>query len=191
MEITAKDPMIAIRLQAAKYVLGLVNSDELILFANRVLSDDISPPSLIELAITDRGRAFLKPMMSDVGPLFESALEELHLPLPSRHDAIWMLARHCVEQIQERNVSPLNALNFLCWDLRHAAENEPSFPKGGYVGEELDISALYGIYDSYSCPNETYYEPEQREIENEHERCAILDHEAREEAAAWLERHPQ
>ena len=61
-------------------------------------------------------------------------------------------------------------------------------PSGKYAGDELDTAALYGLYWSYTEPNENYYKG--RVITDESERRAIIDELVRCEARGWLDRHP-
>lgn len=64
-------------------------------------------------------------------------------------------------------------------------------PNTKYLGDGLDVAHLIGLYWSYSEPSENHYEAENRIIEDEDERQALLDSLAREEARAWLARHPE
>ena len=178
--IDNSDPLLALRLLAARYSLGLAESWDLPPAADRALQAGIYSDALAELASKS------EPVMSMVGPLFERAMSELGEGIPSQLDAAWTLTRYCVEQIVQSTSSPIEALEFLWWKLM----NRNAVPPGNVVGSALDISQLMAIYDSYSCPNETYYVAEQREVTNEAERTRILDRLVREEAHAWLERHP-
>jgi hypothetical protein len=126
------------------------------------------------------------PVMADVGPLFERALAELELPLPSRAEAAWLIARHCMESILSDSGS-VHATLGLLKDASQAASDV--LPDKEYVGSGLDLGCLIGIYYSHDEPNENYYEPENRVITDERERQAILERDARREAFEWLRRH--
>ncbi|HVT82480.1 MAG TPA: hypothetical protein VHM90_17700 [Phycisphaerae bacterium] len=175
--IDARDPL---RLLAAKFSLHLVDSWEVPPVADELLTNGIYSSALAELA-TQR-----KPSWSDVVPLLENAMAELQMPFPSKAEAAWMLARHCILRIAHEAGSPFETLSLLqkvssaAWDV---------LPDKAYVGENLDLKGLIGIYWSYTEPTENYYEPEKRYIHNESERCAILDRLAREESHLWLARH--
>jgi len=124
--------------------------------------------------------------MSDVAPLLERALGELGLALPSRPDAAWMIARHCMERLVSTSDRPREVLRLLM-DASQAAPDV--LPQDKYVGDGLDLGSLFGIYWSYTAPNQNYYEPAEL-ITDERERQALLDAHARREAGAWLAQHP-
>ncbi len=79
---------------AARFVLRMISSDELPDIAVQALSEECNSPSLRRMAVlgaTD---------LSIDGPrLFQSALLELGIPLPSQADAAKRLAREVAEQI--------------------------------------------------------------------------------------------
>ncbi len=116
-----------------------------------------------------------------------AGLEELGMPLPSRAEAAWLIARSCMESILSNSDSPYRTLGLLK-DASQAATE--ILPDREYVGSGLDLRSLIGIYYSYGEPTANYYKPERRIIADERERQAILDRDARREAKEWLDRHP-
>jgi hypothetical protein len=180
MEGAATDPLAELRTFAARHVLGLAHSWEFPPVADRALVNHVYSPSIAELA------ALPEPIMSDAAPLLERALGELGLALPSRSEAAWVIARHCMERLVSTMERPRDVLRL----LRDASEAATDvLPHDKYVGHGLDLGSLIGTYWSYTEPNENYYEPEKRLITDEGERQALLDSLARREAKAWLERH--
>jgi hypothetical protein len=165
MRFESSDPLRILRLLAASHALGSSKSWEVPPAADRALQGGVYSDALAELA------ALREPIMSEVAPLLESALNELGEPIPSMFDAVQTLTRYCVERIAESTASPVELLSFLWWDLAF----HKCVPQGKYAGESLDICLLLGIYDSYSEPDENLNE---------------LDRLAREAAKEWLQRHP-
>lgn len=179
MEAASAHQLRVLRTLAAKLALGLAKSWELPPAAKLALQRGIYSDALAELA------SIVDPVMSNVKGLLEQAMIELGERVPEQLEAAQMLTRFSVEDIAMSKSSPRDALAFL-WTVEH----HHAIPRGKYVGEALDIGLLMGFHDSYSCPNETFYEPEQRVISDESERRELLDRLAREEARSWLARHP-
>ena len=179
--MTAPDPnaLESIRLIVARYVLGLAKSWDIPPVANRSLCDGLYSDSLVELAET------VDPTMSVVAPLLERAIVELGIAKPSRADAAWMLADHYIRRIASGAERPETLLSSLR-DVSDASQDV--LPNEADAGDGLDLGQLIGAYYSYSCPNENYYEPENRLISSEAERRSILDRLAQDEARRWLER---
>ncbi|MCC6361620.1 MAG: hypothetical protein IT450_23030 [Phycisphaerales bacterium] len=167
-----------LQLAAAKFVLGFTQSWDIPPVADRAISNGEYSPALAELA------DLKNPVRADVEPLFVKALAEMGLSMRSRVDSAWLIARHCIEHIASKAESLRAALSLL---------KETSYvvrdvlPDKKYVGENLDLGSLIGIYWSYTEPDENCFEG--RVITDEAERCAILDSLAREEAREWLKRH--
>jgi hypothetical protein len=165
---------------AAKFVLGLIQSWEIPPVADRALSNGEYSPALAELA------SIVTPIMSDVEPLFIKALAELGLRIPARVDAAWSIVRYCMRLIAS-NAESLRAALELIQETSYSMHDV--MPDNQYVGDNFDLGSLIGIYWSYTAPNENFYEG--RLITDESERQTILDSLARNEARAWLDRHPE
>ena len=80
-------------LAAANWNLGYLASEELPRIALAWLSTGLDSPSLRILA----GES--QPIMSEVGPMFERALQELNIPTPSPAEATMQIARHIAHEI--------------------------------------------------------------------------------------------
>jgi hypothetical protein len=143
-------------------------------FTDRLYSD-----ALAELA------AISYPTMAVVVPLLEKATRELGLTAPSRIEAAWFLAEHCIRRIAANDEPTLTWLTLLDNVTAAAAD---VFPNQSCLGDGLDVGRLIGIFWSYAQPNENYFEREKRVIENEFERRVLLDRLAREESRLWLTR---
>lgn len=167
-----------LQLTAAKFALGLTQSWEIPPVADRALSNGEYSPALAELA------DIINPIRSEVEPLLLKALVEMGLSVPSKADAAWLTARHCIKQIAS-NAEALRAALSLLKETSYAVRDV--LPDKKYRGENLDLGGLIGIYWSYTEPDENCYRG--RVIADEVERCAILDSLAREEAREWLNRH--
>jgi hypothetical protein len=179
MEGPPANSRLELQLTAAKFVLGLVDSWDIPPVANRALSNGEYSPALAELA------ALGNPIMSDVAPLFITALAEMGLQALPRADSAWLIARHCTEIIAS-NAESLRAALFLLKETSYAVRDV--LPDKQYVGDNLDVASLIGNYWSYMAPNENCYKG--RVITDETKRQAILDSFARKDARGWLERHP-
>ena len=108
--------------------------------------------------------------------------------LPNRAQAAWDIARDGMRRLVDGHEPPRAVLSLLR-DASTAATYV--LPDRGSLGSGLDLGQLLGTFYSYDCPNENYYEPEGRFITDEAERVAILDRICRDEARAWLARHPE
>src|SRR5262245_20523581 len=80
---------------AARYALALLPSWSLPEIATQALTRDRDSSASRALA------GLVGPSMSEAGPLFERMLEELHVHLPSREDAVRFLIRHCIQELAE------------------------------------------------------------------------------------------
>jgi hypothetical protein len=89
-----------LRIAAARYVLGRISSEELRKAADDALDEGMYTCSLGELAINSG------PIMVVAGPLFEAALRELNIALPSREDATCLMLDHYIGQIAEGAIAP-------------------------------------------------------------------------------------
>jgi hypothetical protein len=166
-------------LTAAKHALRLVSSWEIPLVADRALASGEYSPALAELAMV------VNPIMSDVEPLFIAVLAEMGLQVPPRTDAAWFIVRHCMQVIISDAASPREAVSLL---IETSETVWGEMPNKHYVGDNLDVAPLVHIHWSYIEPGEICFQG--RVITDEPERQAILDSLAREEAQAWLARHP-
>lgn len=105
-----------LKLQAARYRLGCVTGDDLVRTADRSLSDGLESESLVLLAIST------DPVLPEVAPLFEKALFELGVGLPTAEDAYRAVVGHHFSSIASGCVKPLDGIKALLEDLGRWSE---------------------------------------------------------------------
>lgn len=121
---------------AAFYKLSLLPSKVLPELATHWLTEGLDTHSLVLLAgETD-------PIMSDVGPLFESALRELDLALPAQAPATITALEVYVRKIATRAINPWEAMDRIEDDL----ESSDLFPDVQFVGDGLGLERMHGWY---------------------------------------------
>ncbi len=103
---------------AAELVLGLLGTEDLSKAAVSALEDGLDLPALVELACVPADA-----YESEVRVLFERALEELKLDMPSPHDAVMHLARETACDIVAGTVAPYAGAKRI-WDLARRAPTE-------------------------------------------------------------------
>jgi hypothetical protein len=96
-------------LTLALFKLGRLQSEELPQIATSWMVNGVDSPSLRQLA------GLASPIMSEAGPLFEKTLAELQTPLPSKNDALMILARNFAQQIVDGTISPHNGAGQIWW----------------------------------------------------------------------------
>lgn len=132
---------VELEIATAKFVFGLLSSRDLVQIADAALNRGIYSDAMCTLAFTE------DPRMDEVNPIFEKALRELAIPLPSREDAAWRLLRHHIGSIASRTVRPREGLSRIV--------NEVYFPaclyeqSCNYTGDSHGIEHLYGTYWAY------------------------------------------
>jgi hypothetical protein len=120
------------------YALELLSSSRLPELATSWLADGLDSPALRVLA-GERDAP-----MSDLAPLFESALEELGVPFPERYEATLQVLRFWLERIVDESIDPMAGMQRIDRDLGDAARE--LFPDRVYLGEGLGIERLYTWY---------------------------------------------
>lgn len=106
----------SLNLALARWVLGLVRSDELPAIAVEFVSHDFDGPSLRLLA------GELQPTMIDCGKLFERALAEMAVALPTRREAGLLLSRDYAGKIVDGELTPQFAAKRIWWDVHSEVE---------------------------------------------------------------------
>jgi hypothetical protein len=126
-----------VKLAAARHVLRLLPSDTATELAHELLQAGVYSYSLGELA------TLRHPIMSDVGPLFESALKELGFALPSREAAAKTVAQHYICGIVEGAFSCWNALSGFMHECYWPLQSEDV---GNYLFNTLGCQRLVSEY---------------------------------------------
>jgi len=127
-------------LAAARYVLGNVASEELARVADTLLTEGVYSQAIGELGTT-RGL-----VMAEAGPLFEQALRDLNVDLPSPDEAVWVLLRYHIGRIAYEEVSPREGLQSVL-DVYNRAHLYGQ--SGTYVGDSHGIEQLIAAYWEY------------------------------------------
>ncbi len=114
-------PLSQFRAVAARYVLGCADGMALVQAADALLDAGIYSWSIGELATTPQST------LRDIGPLFESALKELAIPLPSPEEAVYALLRWHLCPVFERREPPHRAIEILWSELGNLFLFDPRF----------------------------------------------------------------
>lgn len=119
----------------ARFMFGKLSSDEIVAVANTWINDGVYSDSLGELC------TIASPKMSDVGPLFESAMQELKVTRPSRLESAFILTNETVHRIAQGELDPVEGSEFLYWQVHHEISSE--FPDKQYVGDNLGLEQVF------------------------------------------------
>ena len=138
-----------LRVAAARYALGHTLSEELVDAAHDTLNRGIYSFSLGELATLQQppfdpaSKEYRTPDWEQTAPLFEAAISELGLSLPSMGDAVNILVKHNIQSIVEETVPLYEGFHRLFEESTYVDEKTRSF-----VGCTLDIDSLEEAYDA-------------------------------------------
>jgi hypothetical protein len=110
----------SLRLTAAKFVLGVANTSELIDSAHEALNDSVYSYSLGELA------TFRDPTWGNCSKLFVNALDELQTPLPPPSAAVMALLEHHLVRLVEDAATPTEILHHLYATRRELSDRHPA-----------------------------------------------------------------
>jgi uncharacterized protein (DUF433 family) len=168
--------------QGVRHLAGLATSCELRQAANAALNAGLYSPSLADVAV------FLDKRLSDIGPVFQEALRELHIAVPeSCDDCCWTLLRHYIGQIANRYVLPREGLGGLMHEVFFGFNLHEKSTR--YVGDSHDIEQLISAYYGY---DDLLERPHEVSFNGLYGRAAVdaLDADVVAKCASWLERHP-
>jgi len=114
---------------AAFWVLGLLPSDECPNVATEALVRGIDSPSLRLLA------GELRPIASEVDPLFERSLVENGIAVPDRQTARAAVARYYAREMLAGSLSPWEGAERIWWDVANDAYSAPDWERySSFVG---------------------------------------------------------
>ncbi len=156
---------------AARFVLGLATSDQLLRAAHSMIDNGTDTPSLIA-AISTR-----HPEMADVEPLFLSACDELGKELPSAEAATNQVIRYYLKDIAEGEVRPFIGMQWLLSDIHRS--NRSSVEEE-FVGDSHKLQHLIATYYAFDDLSMRAQGVSLLEAEDD------LDSELMELALAWL-----
>jgi len=101
-----------------------------------------------------------RPTMADAGPLFESALQELGVPIPSQDDAAWTLLRYHIGRIAGGEVAPRQGLRAILEDVYYPAQLHAQRER--YGADVYDVGSFHASFYSYddleARPSEVFFD---------------------------------
>lgn len=113
-----------LRTAAALYVLGKLPSWDIPSVANEALKMDVYSQTLADLASQHPDSR-----MADLGPLFEQALRELDIALPSFEDGVAIALRHFAAQLARHDKDPLTQMGEMRLFVLDVAASTPHFDR--------------------------------------------------------------
>ena len=169
----------ALKLAAARYVLGNATSDELARIADSLLTEGVYSPAIGELGTTRRI------VMAEAGPLFEQALHDLNVGMASPDEAVWVLLRYHIHigRIAYEEVSPREGLQSVLEVYNRANLHAQSQT---YVGDSHGIEGLIGAYWEY---DRLHARPVGESLETDLEAIRALDDTVVHAATVWVGGH--
>ncbi len=84
---------------------------------------------------------------SELRALFEAAIRELGLPLPSPIEAAEVLKRHYATQVATGTLPPKQGADLIVERVLRRIDH--LLPRGAYVGESFGIARLVGLFYDY------------------------------------------
>jgi hypothetical protein len=170
---------VELKISAARYALGDLPSWEMPVLANAMLDGGMHSAAVVELATLRHAT------MADAGPLFERALAEVAIDLPSEQDAVWILLRHYLKRIATGEVRGKDGLKPVMdlYDL--AGLHEKTLE---YAGDSHGLHHLVGAYSGY---DDLYERPTEVSVEGLTGAAAVdaLDKNVARLAREWSEQH--
>src|SRR5262249_8996164 len=110
---------VKLEIAAARLALGKLTSEEVLAASSAALDAGVYSESLGLLA-------YEEPIWSHVGPLFEPALTELGIAIPSRRAASLILAREHARRIVAGEVAPYEGARRIWWEVANEPGADPS-----------------------------------------------------------------
>lgn len=119
----------------ARFRLGKLSSDSIVALANAWLEGGVYTKSLAELCTVK------SPTITEVGPLFESAMQELGVKDITRAEAGLVLARNTLLCIANGTTDAVEGAEFLYWSVHQ--ELYKDIPDREYLGDNLDLEYVF------------------------------------------------
>ena len=166
----------------ARFVLGKLSSDAIVRLANQWIDSGLYTESLGELCVIK------SPVMSEVGPLFASAMKALMISCPGRLEAAMLLVRVAMERVSSGCATPVEEAEFLYWKVHH--EVSDINPDKEYVGDSLGLESVFcWLREIWDCRDGSMilYHTDMPRQEAEKK---FIEH-LKEAAAEWLDKNTQ
>ena len=172
--------MLDLRHLAARYRLGLQDSESLVRIADMLLEESRNTTTVIQLSILE------SPVMADAGPMFERVCLELGVTVPTKHEAVDALLRYHLESIASGARPARDGLEAIMRELYW-----PYFacePCKQYVGDSRGMEHLIGAYWSY---DDLIERPREVSWDGKYGAAAISrwEHSVRRYAKDWLQKN--
>jgi hypothetical protein len=154
----------------ARYVAGAVSTEEIFHFADSKLNSGVYSDYFLEI-IDDELQ-----YSESVRPNFEAAILEMKGEIPDFEEAILQVIRFHLQLISDGNVEPFS-------QIRKMLDDIDEFDLGKniikYVGDNVGIEHLYGMYYAKDDLNDSNYDVQMERIRKE--MCV--------ESTKWLKEH--
>jgi hypothetical protein len=169
-----------LQLAAARYQLGLLPSSEFPGIAMAALEAGFNGVGLCDLSCEQH------PTLGEHAAVFERALRECYVSLPSTEAAVECVLRHYLQAIASGELSPRRGLRRIVNDLY--APHISKQPVRTHVGDQRNLEHLIGAFYSY---DELCERPGEVSFEGLYGPAAVsaLDSYVRHQADEWLQRH--
>ncbi|WP_105175152.1 hypothetical protein [Pseudoalteromonas sp. T1lg122] len=105
------------KLAAAYYGLGALSSVHLVKLADQWLCQSIFTDS-INILQTHKA-----PKMYEVSELFEDAMQELGITIPTRIESAWIVAEDIMKRMVSGSIELMDGANFLYNDVHHEIDD--------------------------------------------------------------------
>ena len=166
-------PEVAISL----YKLDNLSSESIVDLANEWLKEGIFTESLSEIIFEK------KPSMSTVGPLFESALKEIGIDIPTKIEAAKVALKDTIQRMVSGETDLMEGANFIYLKIYLKIIDE--LPDGEYVGTNLRLEHIFcwlrEIWDCRDGSMILYYS----DLPRDQAEIKFLAH-LKEESEKWL-----
>jgi|GEM_PF-6169059 len=131
------------QLELAKLEFGFYNHEDIPNIACAALELGYDTPSLQILAGLSLGMA----SHSDVEKYWNKTLNELKIIRPAKEELAWILIRHIIDKIINKEIKPHDGLHLLVWQVYNQMNWSTRNTK--YVGDAIGIHTLYGLCIAY------------------------------------------
>ncbi len=122
-------------LAIAYYQLGALSPLNLVQLSDQWLCESIFTDSINIL------QTHKDPKMYEVSDLFEKAMEELNVAIPTRIESAWIVAEDILQRMVAGSIDLMDGANFLYNDVHHEIDEE--LPDGKYLGSNLGFEHIF------------------------------------------------
>ncbi len=124
----------------ARYKLNLVTGEELRAAADQALEEGLFAPALSDLAFA--AGLYLEEYRS----MFEKALTELKIPIPSEEEAVWCVLKYYVNGVADGRIQPREGMRRITVEIVNVYLYRKSKE---HLGDSHGLGKLIGAYYSY------------------------------------------